>query len=260
MASNSMLLQAASGLTNLMSDKPGKMIKDTTVAQISAILYYKAEVIAQLENNKAFKEKFKKTVFKQIEKDFSNYIDAQARSKPKYLHHVYEWKNVGNPQARLFKLKQLESTGLSFRISPEFIKSKTAVPNSNKRKYVFANKASVMESGNPVIISPKNANRLVFEGREGTVFMPIGRSVTVKFPGGKGVRRSFATEYKRWFTGNLVNESIKKSGFFEAFQGSLKRALISPNEIKRFRYSFSPAALKNEASAALTKEFGGSLL
>ena len=31
-----------------------------------------------------------------INKDFGEHIDAQARSKPKSLHHVYEWKRVGN--------------------------------------------------------------------------------------------------------------------------------------------------------------------
>ncbi len=35
--------------------------------------------------------------------DFGNYIDALARSKPKSLHHVYEWQRAGNKTARLFK-------------------------------------------------------------------------------------------------------------------------------------------------------------
>lgn len=255
-----MLLQAASGLERLMSGKPGNIIADTSVAQISSILYYKAQVVAQLEQNKSFKERFKKIVFTQIEKDFGDYIDAQGRSKPRSFHHVYEWKKSGNKDARLFKLKQLDSQGISFKIEYGFIKSKTAVPNKGGKKYIFANKASVMEAGKPVIISPKNANRIVFEGQFGKVFMPIGKSVNVKNPGGKLVKKSFEFEYRRWFSGNLVNESIKKSGFFEAFAKSFKRALFAPGELKTFKYSFSPAVVRTEASAALEKEFGGALL
>lgn len=260
MASNTMLLQSASGLEKLMVNKPGNIVQDTTVAQISSVLYYKAQVVANLESNKQFKEKFKKIVFTQINKDFGNYIDAQARSKPKSLHHVYEWNKVGYPEARLFTLKQKESSGISFKIEYNFSKSKTAVPKRYKKKYIFANKAQIMETGTPVIISPKNGNRIVFEGHSGTVFMPAGKSVVVRFPGGKQVRTSFQSQYKRWFSGNLVSESIKNSGFFTAFQGAFKKALMSPAELKQFRYSFSPSTVRNEAVASLTKEFGGALL
>lgn len=235
-------------------------ISDSTVAQISAILYYKANVIAQLDSNQSFKDNFKKIVFTQIEKDFSAYIDAQARSKPKSLHHVYEWKKVGNANARLFKLNQIPSNKMSFKIGFEFLDSKTAVPNRYKRKYIFKEKAKIMEYGNPIIISPKNANRIVFEGKSGTVFMPIGKSVTVLRPGGNQVRTSFVTHYKHWFSGQLINESIKRSGFFQAFQGKLKNALSVPSGLRQVKYSFSPNAVKSIASASFTKEFGGALL
>lgn len=255
-----MLLQAASGLERLMVGGKMSHISDSTVAQISAVLYYKANVIAQLESNKSFKENFKKIIFTQIQKDFGDYIDAQARSKPKSLHHVYEWKKVGNEKARLFKLKQLPSDGISFKIAFEFKNSRTAVPSRYKKKYIFVDKARVMEHGNPVIISPKNANRIVFEGKNGTVFMPVGKSVKVMRPGGNQVRTSFVTHYKHWFGSKLVSESIKKSGFFQAFQGKLKNALTVPGSLRQVRYSFSPGAIRSSASAAMLKEFGGALL
>ena len=34
----------------------------------------------------------------------AQYIDIQARSNPKALHHVYEWNQTGSPNARLFNL------------------------------------------------------------------------------------------------------------------------------------------------------------
>ena len=256
-----MLLQAASGLERTMTGvKTNTGILDTTVAQISAILYYKANVIAKLDSSQSFKENFKKIVYTQIEKDFGAYIDAQARSKPLSLHHVYEWKKTGDAKARLFKLKQLDSSGLSFKITFDFLDSKSAVPTKYKKKYIFRNKAKVMEIGNPIVISPKNANRIVFEGSAGTVFMPIGKSVTVKRPGGSKTKNSFVLQYSRWFSGQLVNESIKKSEFFQAFQGSMKKALTVPGSLKQFRYSFSPGTVKAEADAAFERQFGGAML
>ena len=42
-------------------------IQDSTVAQISAALYYQANVIAKLSASKQFKETFKTVIFNQIE-------------------------------------------------------------------------------------------------------------------------------------------------------------------------------------------------
>ena len=61
----------------------------------------------KLTTNKQFQSAFSKIIFDQIDTDFGNYIDALARSKPKSLHHVYEWKKVGNKNARLFKLNKI---------------------------------------------------------------------------------------------------------------------------------------------------------
>jgi hypothetical protein len=47
-----------------------------------------------LQQISQFKALFTKTMFDQINTDFGNYIDALARSKPKSLHHVYEWKRL----------------------------------------------------------------------------------------------------------------------------------------------------------------------
>ncbi len=65
-------------------------LKDSTVAQISAFVYYEAAVISKLTTNKQFQNAFTKVMFDQINLDFGNYIDALARSRPKSLHHVYE--------------------------------------------------------------------------------------------------------------------------------------------------------------------------
>ena len=60
------LLQAASGLERLMAGSAPGVIKDSTVAQISAFLYYEAAVLSKLTSNAEFKALFKTTIFKQI--------------------------------------------------------------------------------------------------------------------------------------------------------------------------------------------------
>ena len=262
MDSSVALIQAASGLERLMAGTVPGIIKDSTVAQISAFLYYEAAVLSKLTSNAEFKHLFKSTIFNQIEKDFGQYIDAQARTKPKSLHHVYEWNKTGNPTARLFDLYLIDTGGLSFRIGRDFKLSKSAVPSKNpkqKRKYIFANKATVMEEGMPVVIRPRSAERLVFELDGATVFMPKGSSVTVKRPGGRAATNQFALAYGRFFGGQLVNSSIKGSGFQRIFNAKIAKALDVPINIKKVQYSFSAGKIRMQADAALSSSFGGSL-
>lgn len=254
-----MLLQAASGLERLMYNKnPKGNIQDSNIAQISAALYYQANVVAKLSNSKKFKSAFKKMVFTQIDKDFGEYIDAQARTKPRSLHHVYEWKKSGNKNARLFKLTSIDSDGISFKINYEFKASTSMVPApQNRRRHVFANKASVMEAGMPLKIAPRHSQRLVFESNGETVFMPKGASVTVQRPGGPGVKNQFTLQYSRFFSGELVNNSIKKSGFKNLFNAESMKAMRIPTSIKTIKYSFSPNTIRSMADAAVESAFGG---
>ncbi len=255
-----MLIQAASGLERMMYANQKGVLKDSTVAQISAYVYYEAAVISKLTTNKSFQNAFGKMMFDQIDSDFGNYIDALARSKPKSLHHVYEWKKTGNKSARLFKLNKTGQVGLSFGINYEFLPSKSMVPASTgKRRHMFVNKASVMEQGNPLVIRPRNADRLVFEIDGETVFMPKGASVTVKRPGGSGARNQFTLAHSRFFSGRLVNDSIKKSGFQRLFNSSMTKALGVPSDIKRVKYSFSANTIRSQADSALTLSFGGAM-
>jgi len=251
----------ASGLERLMiGNKEKGVFKDSTVAQVSAFLYYQANVIGKLTSNKSFQSTFSKVIFDQIKEDFGAYLDSQARVKPKSLHHVYEWDKAGVKTARLFKLKKISQSGLSFKFNYELMLSKSAVPTSlGRRKHVFVNKASVMEAGMPVKIAPAPSKRLVFESDGITVFMPIGSPVTVKSPGGRGVRNQFSLMYSRWFSGQSVNESIKRSGFQRIFNTSLSRAMKIPQNIKRIQYSFSPNAIRMQADSALAASFGAAL-
>ncbi len=256
-----MLLAAASGLEGLMvGNRDNPVIKDSSVAQISAFVYYQANVIAKLEKSKEFQNMFSTTIFNQIQKDFPEFIDSQSRTRPKSFHHVYEWGKTGSPEGRLFKLNKLTQEGLSFKLDYSFMPSVTNVPNkSSRRRYKFENKASVMEAGMPVIISPKAAERLVFKIDGETVFMPKGASVTVQRPGGAGVKNQFRLAYSRWFSSDLVNSSIKRSGFQRLFNSSITKALSLPADIKKVKYSFSRNTIRSQADMALKQSFGGAL-
>lgn len=259
MDSSTALVQAASGLERLMVGAPTTgPLKDSTVAQISAAIFYQSSVISQLTQNKSFQASFRRVVFQQIKDDFGNYIDSQARIRPRSLHHVYEWKQAGVPTARLFKLKMIDADEISFRFNYEFNLSKSLVPTQKgKHRHVFYNKASVMESGMPVKIAPRHSERIVFEIDGEVVFMPKGRSVTVRRPGGSGARNQFMMHYSRWFSSDLVNQSIKKSGFQSLFNGAMAKSLGIPVDIKRVKYSFSPNTVKNQAQMALNSAFYG---
>jgi len=253
------LIQASSGLRNLMMKSKGGVFKESLVAQISAYVYYNAQVISKLTANAAFKNKFKEVIFNQIEKDFGEFIDSQARIKPKSLHHVYEWNKAGDPGSRLFKLNKFNTEGLSFSMTYEFLPSKSFASAEGNRRHVFVNKASVMEAGMPLKIAPRHSKRLVFETNGYTVFMPEGASVMVRRPGGAGVKNSFMMTYSRFFKSNLVNASIKKSGFQQMFNRSMSRALKLPADIKTVKYSFNPNTISIQADAALSSAFGAAL-
>ena len=257
MDSSAVLVQAASGLQKTMGGTKTSVLHDSTVAQISAAIYYQASVVSKITTNKQFQSRFQEILFGQIKKDFSNYVDSQARTNPKSLHHVYEWKKTGMPSARLFDIKVIGTDGLSFKIGSELKPSKSMVPtNFGKSRHVFANKASVMEAGNPVVIRPRNAERLVFEMDGIVVRMPKGMPVTVKRPGGGKATGRFKIEYARFFTGNLVNLSIKNSKFQQIFNASATKAMNLPVDIKKVKYSFSPNTINMQAEAALSAAFG----
>ena len=257
LASEVLAIKAASGLVNLMANKPvSGAIKDSTVAQISAALFYKTNVMAKLASNPQFQSAFRNVIFDQLEVDFGDYIDAKSRTSPKSFHHVYEWGRIGDDEARLFKLKKLPSDGLSLKVNYELTDSKSFVPSENSNnRHVFVRKAEVMEEGKTVVIAPRFSERLVFDVSGYTVFMPKGQSVTVRRPGGAATKNSFFSAYRYFFTGQLVNMSIKKSGFQRLFNSSISRALGVPSQIKTVKYSFSPNQLANEAEAATSAAF-----
>lgn len=256
METNFALVQAASSLERFMSKQPYGGLQESITPQVSATIYYQTHVIANLIGNAAFRNRFQTVIFNQVEKDFGLYIDSKARTSPKSMHHVYEWNKAGLASSRLFKLNRLDSKDLSLSLSYDFLPSKTFAKNG-KRRHVFINKASVMEAGMPLKIAPRFSERLIFDVNGKTIYMPKGESVTVSNPGGKSVKRSFESAYKMFFSSNLINLSINRSGFQYLFNNSITRAMRLPFELKTVKYSFNPSSLRYQAEFAVTSAFGG---
>jgi hypothetical protein len=146
-----------------------------------------------LEGINVGKPKLLKDLGLELKNLVAEFIDSNARVDPKSLHHVYEWYQVGSPQARLFDIDyRVFSGGLS--LEGTLTQSLSVANGSNTP---FYNKAKIMESGTPVTISPKQATVLRFE-QDGQAVFTRG-PVNVSNPGGDAVQGSFAEMFKSFF-------------------------------------------------------------
>jgi hypothetical protein len=139
----------------------------------------------------------------------AQYIDMQARSNPKALHHVYEWNQTGSPSSRLFDLNYTVSN-LGLSINSKFRQSRTVSENMT---VPFYNKAKIMEDGIPVTISPTKAQVLKFNGPNGEVFTK--NPITVDNPGGDQVYGSFESSVDEFILKYFKQSFIKASGLYD---------------------------------------------
>jgi hypothetical protein len=138
----------------------------------------------------------------------SAYVDVSAKGNPNALHHVYEWYQTGSPSARLFDIDYTVSNlGLTF--NSKFKQSRTLKEDSN---VPFYNKASIMENGIPVTITPKKSSVLVFEQGGETIFTK--NSVTIRNPGGDYVTGSFERTIDEFILKYFKQSFLRASGIY----------------------------------------------
>ena len=70
----------------------------------------------------------------------------------------------------------------------------------------------------------------------------------------------FKLRHSIFFRGQLVNQSIKSSGFQKIFNSSLTKALKLPPSIKKVQYSFSANSIRSMADSSVESAFGGSMI
>jgi hypothetical protein len=138
----------------------------------------------------------------------AQYVDAQARSNPYALHHIYEWNKTGSPNARLFDLNYTVSN-LGLSISGTFKQSKTLKEGST---VPFYNKARIMEQGIPVTIVPKK-RVLAFTIDNEEVF--TSNDVTVTSPGGTEVQGSFENVIDEFMLSYFKQSLLRASGVYD---------------------------------------------
>jgi hypothetical protein len=142
------------------------------------------------------------------------YIDSNARTTPNILHHVYEWYRTGSPEARLFNLDYKAGVG-SLSLDATFTQS-TSIKNGSKTP--FYNKASVMERGISIKISPRNSEVLAFEDGGQDVFTK--KPVEINNPGGPQVAGSFEKIFSEFFNNYFSQSFMKISGLDEKIKAS----------------------------------------
>jgi len=160
-----------------------------------------------------------KTVFLQeIAKDaiqmFKDFVDQNARIDPQMYHHIYEWYQVGSPDARLFDIEYSASNG-GLTFNGTLSQSKTVQQGSYTP---FYDKADVMEKGLPVLIKPVKSSILTFTINGEQVFTP--NEVIVEHPGGTKVAGAFEHIFDMFFKQHFTQSVLESTGIKEYMQNS----------------------------------------
>lgn len=184
------------------------LVKTNTASfekQINNIIKYSSGFLDGVQKGKT---EFLKALGQATITSLAQYVDAQARSNPDALHHIYEWNRVGSPSSRLFDL-QYTVSNLGLSIGGTFKQSRTIKDESN---VPFYDKAKIMEKGIPVTITPKK-RVLAFESGGETVFTP--NSVTVNNPGGNEVQGSFENTIDEFIKFYFKQSFLRASGIYD---------------------------------------------
>jgi len=175
-------------------------------SQMNNIVKYSIGFLDGVENGKTI---FLKNLGLGTIQALAAYVDVSAKGNPRALHHVYEWYQTGSPSARLFDLDYTVSN-LGLSINSTFKQSRTLREDSNEP---FYNKASIMERGIPVTITPKKSSVLVFEEGGETIFTK--NPITVRSPGGDEVRGSFEKTVDEFILRYFKQSFLRASGIYD---------------------------------------------
>lgn len=159
-----------------------------------------------LDGAKAGRRELLETIGQKTTDYLNEFIDANARTNPAMLHHIYEWYQTGSPNARLFDLEYTTyGGGLTF--SSTFRQS-TSVARGSRTP--FYDKARIMEQGIPVVIRPVTAKALRFEDNGQEVFTK--GPVVVENPGGTETQDGLKTIIDTFFRSYFSQAFLASSG------------------------------------------------
>lgn len=162
--------------------------------------------LGYLEGIQIGKSQFLRNLGLNISETLQQYIDSNARVNPQALNHIYEWYQVGSPNARLYELKYTVSNlGLSFITN---FKQSSSIKDGSR--VPFSDKARIMEEAIPVVITPRESTVLVFEKDGETIFTK--NSVNVDNPGGDATTGAFEKTIDSFFTKYFTQAFLRSSG------------------------------------------------
>jgi hypothetical protein len=201
-----------------------------------------AEINNKIEGTKELttvrtKNQLMNTAFSLSSLKFIKQTNAMGRSAKKRLHHVYEWGGVGKESGRLFRLIKKQASGGNASVYYRFNNSKKMSPIARSLKVpgptgkivktsgIFKKKAEVMESGRPVSFITKR--HIAFSSGNGIVFIPPGKTISIKSPGGNETTGSFEEHFRTWWMINFPT-SLDSAGIPQKLERNIARAL-NPN-------------------------------
>lgn len=205
------------------------------VKTINNIIEYSDGYIAETKKNE---KKIATKMAKISIPAFYQYLDGLARIHPEMLHHVYEWGEVGSPAGRLVDLKTID-IGKIVNINADLLES-TSIKEGSEEP--FYDKAMIMEYGETVTVTEKEANVLFFEV-DGIEYFRKG-PITIANPGGEAVRGSFVNAFNEFYTKYFSQVYLRSIEFYK----SLEKANDYRKNIKVSAKSANPRTLgKNSA-------------
>lgn len=162
--------------------------------------------------------------------EFVMHMSRAAIANPSSFSHMYDWKGIGDPNARLWTHK-MRGRGSNRELTFDFKASKRSVPISPllqskgvKRSHVFVWKAPILELGLPVRITQKLAKVLVFEEKEvknparstGKGYVSSGAVyydglIHIERQGSPLAWGAFTREFLQWFQSEKPDQILKES-------------------------------------------------
>lgn len=203
----------------------------------------------------------------EMSQDFDTFMAAMAPNAPSRFHHVYEWNQIGNPDAQLWK-NVLRGGGNNRIATFEWRASKSIVPvrdplpppggrdggpratlnsgNRPKAIHVFVWKAPVMEYGKTVTVGPKRGKFIVYytgpvSQEDGLMYQQVRFSreaITVKNPGGTETVGAFTKMYVDWWSkggGQHVMNTTVKSNLSNKTSAAIREGLIVMGQRSRMK-------------------------
>lgn len=193
----------------------------------------KTEGIKEI-NSSTSKKEIADAVFSMSALDFIKTTNMKARSMKSYLHHVYDWNELGKESGRLFRIIKTNQVPGSMSIYYRFNNSNNKVPVPNqlknpgktgksvKKSFIFKKKAEVMESGKQVSFITNNT--IVFLKNKEIKFIPKNKLIRIANPGGKDTENGFLKHFISWWS-TKPEQIVEKSGMFPRIEKNVANSL-----------------------------------